>query len=85
MFLFTFNENGELNHITSLLGFFFTEVSQSAVFVLYVNLLSKPLFLSTSEYIAIELQKMFSSDEMSDIRLAINFRTIGGWLDFLLM
>ena len=61
MFLFTFNENGELNHITSLLGFFFTEVSQSAVFVLYVNLLSKPLFLSTSEYIAIELQKMFSN------------------------
>ena len=40
-------------------------------------------------YIGIELEKMFSSDEMSDIRLAIDFgscsRTVGGWLDFLLM
>ena len=72
-----------------LLCFFFSEVSQSAVFVLYVNLSLKPLFLSASEYIGIELQKMFSSDEMSDIRLAIDygscFRTTGRWLDFLLM
>ena len=61
-------------------------MSQSAVFLLYVNLSLKPLFLSASEYVGIELQKMFSLDEMSDIRLAIDFgscfRTIGGWLDF---
>ena len=72
-----------------MLRFFFSEVSQSAVFVLYVNLSLKPLFLSASEYIGIELQKMFSSDEMSNIRLAndfgSSFRTTGGWLDFLLM
>ena len=37
-FVFTFNENGGLNHVTILLRFFFSEVSQSAVFVLYVNL-----------------------------------------------
>ena len=88
-FVFTFKENGGLNHITFLLRFFFSEVSQSAVFVLYVNLSLKQLFLSSYEYVGIELQKMFSLDEISDIRLAIDFgscfRTIGGWLDFLLM
>ena len=47
-FVFTFKENGGLNHITFLLRFFFSEVSQSAVFVLYVNLSLKPLFLSAS-------------------------------------
>ena len=66
-FVFTFNENGGLNHITFLLRFFFSGVSQPAVLVLYINLSLKPLFLSASEYIGIELQKMFSSDEMSDI------------------
>ena len=49
----------------------------------------KTTFLSASEYIGIKLQKIFSSDEMSDIRFAIDFgscfRTSGGWLDFLLM
>ena len=88
-FVFTFNENGGLNHITFLLHFFFSKVSQSAAFLLYVNLSLKPLFLSASVYIGIELQKMFSSDEMSDIRLAIDFsscfRTTGGRLDFLLI
>ena len=68
---------------------FFSEVTQLAVFVLYVNFSLKPFFLSTSEYIGIELQKMFSSNEISDIRLAIDFgscfRTTGGWLDFLMM
>ena len=34
----TFNENGGLNHVTILLHFFFSEVPQSTVFVLYVNL-----------------------------------------------
>ena len=88
-FVFTFNENDGLNHITFLLRFFFSEVSKSAAFVLYVNLSLKPLFLNASEYIDIELQKMFSSYEISDIRLAIDFgsffRTTGGWLDFLMM
>ena len=64
-------------------------MSQSALFVLYVNLSLKPLFLSASEYIGIELQKMFPLDEMSDICLASDighcFRTSGGLLDFLLM
>ena len=89
MFVFTFNENAGLNRITFLLRLFFSKVSQWAVFVLYVNLSLKPLFLSASQYIGIELQKLFSLDEMSDIRLAIDFgscfETIGGWLDFLLM
>ena len=57
--------------------------------MLYVNVSLKPLFLSASEYVGIELGKMFSSDEMSDIRLVTDFdscfRTIGVWLDFLLM
>ena len=48
-------------------------MSQPAVVVLYINLSLKPLFLSASEYIGIELQKMFSSNEISDIRLAIDF------------
>ena len=47
----------------------------------------KPLFLSASESVGNELRKMFSSDEISDIRVAIDFdscfRTTGGWLDFL--
>ena len=47
-FVFIFNENVTFNHTTFLLRFFFSEVSQSAVFVLYVNLSLKPLFLSTS-------------------------------------
>ena len=84
-FVFTFNEIGGLNHTTFLLRFFFSEMSQSAVFALYVNLWLKRLFLRTSEYIEIELQKAFLSDKMSDIRLAIDFgscfRTTGGWLD----
>ena len=88
-FVFKFNEHGGLNHITFLLLFLFSEVSQSAVFVLYVNLSLKPLFPNASEHIGIQLQKMFSSDEMSDIRLTIDFgscfRTTGAWLDFLLM
>ena len=86
MFVFTFNENAGLNHITVLLRFFFSKVSQSAVFVLYVNLSLKPLFLSASQYIGIESQKLFSLDEMSDIRLTIDFgscfKTIGGCLNF---
>ena len=42
-FVFGFSENGGLNHIISF-AFFFSEVSQSAVFVLYVDLLLKPFF-----------------------------------------
>ena len=49
----------------------------------------KPLLLSATGYVGIELLKSFSSDEMLDIRLAIDFgsyfRTTGGWLDFLFM
>ena len=57
--------------------------------MLYVNGLLKPLFKSASGYVAIELRKMFSSDEMSDFCLAIDLvgvleLLVGGWFIFLM-
>ena len=56
-YVFTFNLNAGFNHINFTLGFFFSEVSKSVVSL-------KPLLLSASECVGIELLKTFSSDEM---------------------
>ena len=91
-FVFAFNENGEFNHIIFyyfFCTFSFLRCHVQLCYVLLVKVSLKPLFLSVSEYVGIELRKMYSSDEISDIRLTIDFgscfRTTGGWLDFLLM
>ena len=88
MLVFKFNENGRLNHVAFLLRFVSTIWSLSQLLLEYKASFN-PLLLSASKYGHTESLKNLSSHKMSDMRLAMDFRscfrTTAGWLNSLLI